>query len=189
MDKKVDKYIFAIRLYSSIYFKFINQYLREEGKVVKDIKINGRKLTNLTEDQLKSWAKCLQNALKTYKIKKVNFIKNNTIVFRGIKKCRFPKNLGIGSGFYFTYFISTSLKEEFSLRWVNGEGTLLKITIRNNGIDGHPNYCQYIDSLSVSNKEPQYEVLLAPNCFYRITNIIRREKIDYVTLVCEGILS
>ena len=96
--------------------------------------------------------------------------------------------MGIGSAFFLPEFISTSLKEEFSLDWTNGEGTLLKITIRNNGTNGHPKYCQFIDSISVSNNPPQFEVLLASNCFYRITNIIRQEKIDYVSLICEGIL-
>ena len=63
-DQKVDKYIFAIRLYSSAYFPFINTYLREQGKIIKDI---DEELINLEKTQIKSWAKCLQYALTSYK--------------------------------------------------------------------------------------------------------------------------
>ena len=183
----VDKYIFAIRLYSSAYFRFINTYLREQGTIINEITTKRGKKLSLNETQIKSWAKCLQYALTSYKIIDKN-IEDNTIVYRGIKKNKFPKNMGIGSSFFCSEFISTSLKEEFSLNWIEGEGTLLKITIRNNGTNGYSKYCQFIDSISVSNKPPQNEVLIASNCFYRITNIIRQKKIDYVALICEGLL-
>lgn len=187
---KVDKYIFAIKLYSSYYYKYINTYLREEGTVLEELKKGEKIFAKMNENQIRAWAKCLNYALINYKINDVNYIEDNTIVYRGIKQVRFPKNLGIGAGFYFPEFISTSLKEDFALEWLGGKGTLLTIILRNNGTNGHQNYCQYIDSLSISNtKRRQYEVLLASNCFYRITKIIRMEKIDSVTLICEGLLT
>ena len=187
-NQNVDKYIFAIRLYSSKYFPFINTYLREEGKIFDGEVIKQRNMKILNKDQISSWARCLRHALTSYKIKGVNFIEDNTIVYRGIKEYRFPKNMGIGSSFFFPEFISTSLNKQFSMNWIKGKGTLLTITIRNNGTNGFPNYCQFIDSISVSNDPPQNEVLLAQNCFYRITNIIRQKDIDYVALTCEGML-
>ena len=191
----LDKYLFAIRLYSSIYYIFINNYLRNR-EVLKNVSItdkNGNKimLENLNEQQIKSWTKVLQNALKIYTINIAKYIiQDNTIVYRGIKKCRFQRNIGIGSRFYLPEFISTSLSKEFAKKWTYGEGTLYEIIIRNNGTNGHPKYCQYIADLSISNDEsPQYEALIAPNCFYRVTNIIRQEKIDEVTLICEGLIT
>ena len=147
-------------------------------------------LENLNEQQIKSWTKVLQNALKIYTINNAKYIiEDNTIVYRGINKCRFQRNIGIGSGFYLPEFISTSLSKEFAKKWTNSEGTLYEIIIRNNGTNGHPKYCQYIADLSVSNEDPQYEALIASNCFYRVTNIIRQEKIDEVTLICEGLIT
>ena len=193
-DQDVDKYLFAIRLYSSAYYCFINNYLRSREilKNVSWIDINGKKhtLENLNEEQIKSWTKVLQKALKIYTIKDPKYkIEDNTIVYRRIKNCRFEGNYGIGSQFYLPEFISTTLSKGFAKKWTYGEGTLYSIIIRNNGTNGHPKYCQYIADLSVSNQEPQYEALIAPNCLYRVTNIIRQEKIDEVSLICEGLMT
>ena len=54
---KVDKYIFAIRLYSSYYYKYINTYLREE-KVLEELKKGKKVLAKMNENQIRSWTKC-----------------------------------------------------------------------------------------------------------------------------------
>ena len=193
-DEPVDKYLFSIRLYSSAYYRFINNYLRTR-EILKDVSWpdengNIEILENLDEAQIQSWTKVLQKALKIYTINIAKYrIEDDTIVYRGINKCRFERNIGIGSEFYLPEFISTSLSKKFAINWTEGEGTLYTIIIRNNGTNGHPKYCQYIADLSVSNDEPQYEALIAPNCKYRVTNIIRQEKIDEVTLICEGLIT
>ena len=60
------------------------------------------------------------------------------------------------------------------------------ITINNNGINGHPNYCYYIEDITISKN--QYEVLFASNCLFTVDKIRREKKIDYVYLTCEGYL-
>ena len=67
--------IFVIRLYSSIYYKFINEYLRN-----KNILSNFGKIKGLTETQLRSWIFCLQKALSN-----ISNVEDDTIVYRGIK--------------------------------------------------------------------------------------------------------
>ena len=60
------------------------------------------------------------------------------------------------------------------------------ITIKNNGVDGHPNYCFSITDLSCFPVED--EILICSHCYFTITNIIRDNNIDYVHLTCEGYL-
>ena len=98
---------FVIRLYTSIYFKFINEYLRTK-KVLKQF----NNLKGFSEKQLKSWIFCLHLALSRNKN-----VKENTVVYRGIK-CKFSKDIGIGSKFYFKEFLSTSTKKEFCEDWI-----------------------------------------------------------------------
>ena len=54
---KVDKYIFAIRLYSSYYYIYINTYLREE-KFIEELKKGDKVLAKMNENQIRSWTKC-----------------------------------------------------------------------------------------------------------------------------------
>ena len=60
------------------------------------------------------------------------------------------------------------------------------ITLKNNGTNGHPNYCYYIEDISVSKE--QYEVLISSHCYFTITGIERGEELDYISLICEGFL-
>ena len=172
---------FVIRLYTSIYFKFINEYLRTK-KVLKQY----NNFKGFSEKQLKSWIFCLHLALSRNKN-----VKENTVVYRGIK-CKFSKDIGIGSKFYFKEFLSTSTKKEFCEDWIVDKktgkriGTIMTITIKNNGINGYPNYCYYLEDITFTKK--QYEVLISSHCYFTVTKIIRNTDVDYVDLICEGFL-
>ncbi len=167
--KKVNQDIFSIRLYTSCYYRHINNYLRNKNEV---------KL--FPEDILQSWIYCLQLALS----RNVN-VKEDTVVYRGVK-VYFPEEIQVGSKFYFREFLSTSTKKKFSLGWIKNEGTLMDITIKNNGTNGHPNYCYYIEDITVSKK--QYEVLISCHCYFQVTKREKKGKIEYVSLICEGFL-
>ena len=60
------------------------------------------------------------------------------------------------------------------------------IKIKNNGTNGHPNYCCYIEDITYT--KDQYEVLISSHCYFTVSKIIRKEQIDYVYLICEGYL-
>ena len=60
------------------------------------------------------------------------------------------------------------------------------IKIKNNGTNGHPNYCYYIEDITYTKN--QYEVLISSHCYFTVTKVIRGNKIDYVSLACEGYL-
>jgi len=172
---------FVIRLYTSVYFGFINEYLRNQ-KVLEKF----RGFEGFSEDQLKSWICCLQLALSRNKN-----VKDGTIVYRGVRKNKFPSDIGIGSKFYFREFLSTSTKKKFSENWLqrnndSKEGTLMIITIKSNGTNGYPNYCYYIEDITYT--RDQDEVLISSHCYFTVTNIEHKEKIDYVSLICEGYL-
>ena len=169
--QNIDDDFFAIRLYTDKYYKNINGYLRSK-KMINNF---------FTEEQLKSWICCLQLALS----RKKN-VKENSIVFRGVD-LKFPTKIGIGSKFYFKEFISTSTKKSVSESWIkNKGGTIMTISIKNNGINGHPNYCFYAEDITMNKKE--YEVLIASHCFFTVTKLERGGNIDYISLICEGYL-
>ena len=165
---------FVINLYSSANYIYINDYLRN------------KKIDKFTEQQIKSWTCCLQLALKRNK-----GVKDNTIVYRGINKFKFAPEIGIGSQFYFREFFSTSLDENVAKMFAgctsdgDNKGTIMVITIKNNGTNGHPNYCYDITDLSKYRDEK--EILLSSHCYFLVTNIIRNN-LDYVYLTCQGYL-
>ena len=165
---------FAIRLYSSIYFQYINTYLRNKQIIsLKDFQ-------DLSEEEIRSWICCLQLALS----RNIN-VEEDTVAYRGIG-LKFPPEIGIGSKFYFREFISTSIYQNFAEEWIEYNGTILVIKIKNNGINGHKNYCYYIEDITYT--EEQYEVLFSSHCYFTVTNIKREKKIDYIYLTCEGCL-
>ena len=184
-EQKIKKEFFAIRLYSSNYYRFINDYLRTEE--IKDkMDVGGEKLIGFSELEMKSWVHCLHLALRN----NIN-VKNNTVVYRGISKFRFPSEIGIGSKFYIREFVSTSLKRKIAEQFMNynnkkAGGTLMIITIKNNGNDGHPNYCYHIKGISQYQKED--EVLISCHCYYTVTDIDRKNNFDYVKIICQGFL-
>ena len=167
---------FAIRLYSSVYFGFINEYLRTQ-KILNEF----RGFSGLNKELLNSWIYCLQNEI--FKLKNVQ---DDTIVYRGIKNFKFSQEIGTGSKFYFREFLSTSKNRQFSEEWINGKGTLMIITIKNNGTNGYKNYCCYIEDITISKN--QYEVLFASHCYFIVKKIERKKDIDYAYLTCMGYL-
>ena len=185
-NQKIPKELFPIRLYSSNYYTFINEYLRSE-KILEKWERNGKELIGFSESEIKSWTHCLYLALRNNKN-----VKNNTIVYRGISKFRVPSEIGIGSKFYIREFVSTSLNRRIAEQFLNYNnkekvgGTLMKITIQNNGTDGHPNYCYNIKGISCFQKEE--EILISSHCYYSVTNIERRNNFDYINMICEGFL-
>ena len=166
---------FVISLYTSVYFGFINEYLRTQN-VLESF----RKHKGFTEEQLKSWICCLNLALSRNKN-----VKDFQVTYRAIANYKFPDNINKGDNFYLREFISTSKSKKFCKDWLrDNEGTLLEITIKNNGTNGHANYCFYIDDiLTVSSG--QEEILISSHCSYTITEI-KRGKIDEISLTCEG---
>lgn len=166
---------FTIRFYSSNYYYHINNFLRSEQITNKnDIIFN--------EKQIKSWICCLQLALTRNKN-----VKENTVVYRGISHFKFSKNIKIGAKFLFREFISTSLSKNIAKNFIKGQnGTLMIITIKNNGINGSPNYCYNIKDISLYPHED--EILISSHCCFEVDNIIRnKKKIDEVYLTCKGI--
>ena len=159
---------FVIRLYSGSFYRYINNYLIFH------------KVERFTEKQLKSWTCCLQLALSRNRN-----VKEGDIVYRGFST-RFPSGIGIGSKFYFSSFVSTSTHIDFCKDWIDHNGTILIITIKNNGTNGHPNYCYYIEDISYNPGE--YEVLISSYCYFTVTKIESEGPIDYVSLICEGYL-
>jgi len=176
--------LFVMRLYTSFYFKFINNYIRDNTileTVTKKTKSGDTRIfKGFNENELKSWIQCLHLALSRNKN-----VEENTVAYRGVK-VKFPSNVGVGTKFYLKEFLSTSTKKEFTEQWINNEGTIMIIIIRNNGTNGHPNYCYYLEDITVS--ENQYEILISCHCYFTITKIERGEKIDYISLICEGYL-
>ena len=163
--QKLNNDNFVMKFYTSEDYIYLNNYLRF-GKVSK-----------FTEDQIKSWTCCLQLALNRNK-----GVEDDTIVYRGIKN-RFPKEIKIGSKFYFKEFISTSTNKAVALTFKEKKGTLMKIIIKNNK---KSNYCYSLKQISEYKSED--EILISSHCFYTITNIERNIDGDFVEAVCEGFL-
>ena len=162
---------FVIRLYSSSYYKNINEYMRTK-KTPDDV---------FNEKEIISWISCLQLALSRNKN-----VEDDTIVYRGIGNRKFPQSIGVGSKFYFREFTSTSKDKSAAEEFQEDEGTLLIIRIKNNGTNGYPNYCFYINDISHFDNEE--EVLISSHCYYIVTKIEHKRDIDYVYLTCEGYL-
>ena len=163
---------FAIRLYTSDYYKYINNYLRDKNSIF------GKEFT---EEEIISWIYCLQLALT----RNIN-VEDDIIVYRGIRGVKFSSNIGIGSKFYFREFVSTSKKRSVAEDFLQGNGTLLTIKIKNNGTNELPNYCYYIEDITYIDGE--FEVLFCSHCYFSVTNIQHKKEIDYVFLNCEGYL-
>ena len=173
---------FVIRLYSTIYYHFITNYMLK-----KNIEDNYRNKRGFDQHQLNSWICCMQKAIKNNKN-----VKNGTKVYRGVIY-KFPENINVGSRFYFSAFISTSLDKNVAEDFIKDrmekskESTMMTISIQNNGTDDdHPNYCFYINDISYNSG--QKEVLFCSHCYYQVTKIERTNERDYVDLVCLGYL-
>ena len=163
----LSNYDYVIKLYSQA--STINNFLRDPNNPNLYYGIN----------DTKSFVWCLHKAL-TQKTPK---IANGTIVYRGI--CfKLPYNIGIGTKFYFPEFLSTSrdinIAKEFA-----GLGTLIYITIQNNGTNGKKVYCRDIEY--ISDYPDQKEIVFTSYCQFLITKIDRSNpSLDIMHLTCEG---
>ena len=155
----------------------INLYTTPENKIINNY-LRTKAIETYSESEIKSWICCLHKALKSLK----NNVRNETVVYRGIN-LKFPKEIGIGSRFYFREFTSTSLKKEVAECYVNN-GTILVIKIKNNGNNGQQNYCLNISQFSKFQYEE--EILISSHCYYYITNIVHTDRFDIVYMDCEG---
>ena len=166
---------FALKVYTSPDYKYINNYLR-----TKKIKVREEDEEKYNEKQLRSWTCCLNSALGHLE----KNVDDNTIVYRGID-CKLPDNFREGSKFYFREFISTSQEKKVAEIYANA-GTLFIIKIKNNGTNGHLNYCMDISDLSDIPDEE--EILISCHCYFSVTKIKRGEegKYDEVELDCYG---
>ena len=171
--QEINNDFFIIRLYTSVYFGFINEYLRTEIPLETFRGFKGFK-----REELNSWICCLQLALSRNKN-----VKDGTIVYRGAR-LKFSSDIQVNSRFYFREFLSTSTKKEFCLDWINNKGTIMEITIKNNGTNDLPNYCYYIEDITYTTE--QYEVLFSSHCYFMVTKIIKTKDIDFVHLICLG---
>ena len=181
----LDNEKFVIRIYTENKYKFyrdINHYLRDKAELEK----NPEKL-KMPLKHIESFIYCLQEALKNNK-----GVKDDTIVYRGIGKFKLPKDIGIGSKFYFNEFVSTSKKKALAKKFIKYEdkggntihkGSLFIIKIKNNK---KRNYCCDISDFSVYKNES--EILISSFCSFIVTGIERNDEIDYVNLDCEGFL-
>ena len=171
-SKNLSKYNnddYVINLYTSNDYWYINNYLRE-GKIPKDSKYS--------EEEIKSWAYCLHNSLTNRK----SNVLNSSTFYRGVNR-KFPNDLGIGSKFIFSEFISVSDDKSVALSFAAG-GTLFIVRIENNNNSNY--YCYNIQKLSKFPHEK--EILITSNCTFQITKKDYNDKdfVDEVYLTCEG---
>ena len=172
--KKFPKDKFAITFYTAnFYYWIINTYLRD-----KTIFENKPEKLEMPLEHLKSYIFCLQESLK-----KNRNVKDGTVVYRGVKNVKFPKDMGKGSQFYFREFISTSKDVKVADDFAKGKkGTFLIIVIKNNK---ERNYCFGVKNFSRFATEG--EILISAFCRFIITDIKRNEEgNDYANLECLG---
>ena len=99
---------FVLRLYSSMYYKPINEYMFNGKILVEFLNEYNQTVDGFNEEQIKSAICCIQNALKN----NIN-VENNITVYRGVA-FKFPANINVGSQFYFTSLFQ--LQQKVQLR-------------------------------------------------------------------------
>ena len=129
---------------------------------------------NLNNNLMNSYIWCLHKAIT----QNIPNVPNGTVVYRGIG-VKLPYTLEIGQNFYFREFLSTS-KDYNIAKGFSNNGTLIVITILNNGINGKMNYCRDIEPISAFPFEK--EILFTSHCQFRVTNIEN----NVLYLACEG---
>ena len=152
---------YALKIYSQA--STINTFLRNPINPTIDNKSN-------------VW--CLHKAI----VKNVNNVQNGTVVYRGV--CfKLPNDIGIGTKFYFPEFLSTSTDINIA-KDIALSGTLMYITIQNNGVNGKKVYCRNIEY--ISDYPFQKEILFTSYCKFRVTKIQKTPNLDLLYLTCEG---
>ena len=79
-----------------------------------------------------------------------------------------PDDIGVGTKFFFPEFLSTSKDINIAKDFAQN-GTLMYITIQNNGINGKKVYCRDIEY--ISDYPDQKEIVFIAYCQFKITNI------------------
>ena len=146
----------------------INDYLRDN-------------IINGPENMLKSYVWCLHKAIT----RSPQNVPNNYLVYRGVK-FKLPLNINVGTKFYFPHFLSTSKDISVAQGFAFG-GSLMNISILNNGVNGKKVYCRDIENISFFPWEK--EIIITAYCQFRVTKIIRAnpfQNFDIVFLTCEG---
>jgi hypothetical protein len=160
----LNNYDYVIKLYSQS--STINNFLRDPNN----------QSYNTKENKSNVW--CLHKALTQNGPK----VTNGTILYRGV--CfKLPYNIGVGTKFYFPEFLSTSRDINISKGFARN-GTLMYITIQNNGTNGKKIYCRDIEY--ISDYPYQKEIVFTSYCLFRITKIERAPALDIMHLTCEG---
>ena len=155
---------FVLKSYTSS--SYINNYLREN------------QILNNSENDLKSYVWCLHKAISQNN----QNVGNDIIVYRGVK-AKIPNNIGVGYKFYFPEFLTTS-KDINVAKGFAGNGTLIYITIHNNGINGKKIYCRDVESISYYPSEK--EIIFSSYCHFKVTKIQKSDPLDEIYLTCEG---
>ena len=153
---------FVLKSYTSS--SFINNYLRNNQK-------------DLPEKELKSYVWCLHKAISQNN----QNVQNDIVVYRGVS-VKIPNNIGVGTRFYFPEFLSTS-KDINVAKGFAGSGTLMYISIHNNGINGM-NYCRDVES--ISHYPSEKEIIFTSHCYFIVTKIEKSPALDKMYLTCEG---
>ena len=65
-----------------------------------------------------------------------------------------------------------------------GSGTLLYISIQNNGINGKKVYCRDIENISDFPEEK--EIIFTAFCQFIVTDIKKEQNLDIIYLTCDG---
>ena len=160
----LNNYDYVLKLYSQA--STINNYLR-----------NPNDPNNNTNDS-KSNVWCLHKALT----QNSPIVQNGTVLYRGV--CfKLPNNIGVGTKFYFPEFLSTSRDINIA-KDIAGSGTLMYITVQNNGTNGNKYYCRDIEY--ISDYPFQKEIVFTSYCQFKITKIERTPNLDHMYLICEG---
>ena len=158
---------YALRIYTN--GSYINSYLRE-----------GQLVNGLTEDQLKSTVWCLHKAITQDNV--IVPVQNGTILYRGV--CfKLPNNIGIGTTFYFPEFLSSSRDINIAKSF-GRSGTLMYITVKNNGTNGNKIYCRDVEY--ITSCKGQKEIIFTLYCRFKITKIEKNPTWDIMHLTCEG---
>jgi len=159
--KNLSDYDYVLKLYSQQ--STINLFLRNPVNATNDNKSN-------------VW--CLHKAITKSK----SNVANGTMVYRGV--CfKLPNNIGVGTKFYFPEFLSTSTDIN-TAKEIAMDGTLMYISILNNGTNGKKVYCRNIEY--ISDYPFQKEILFTSYCQFKVTKIEKTPNLDILHLTCEG---
>ena len=157
---------YVLKQYTGSMYSYVNNYLRDGT-----INNNNAKDANSTV-----W--CLHKAITQNNPN----VQNGALLYRGVCK-KLPNNIVVGTRFFFPEFISTS-KDINVAKSFGGSGTLMYITVQNNGTNGKKVYCRDVSGISFYPSEQ--EIIFTSYCRFRVTKIEKSGGWDILHLVCEG---